>query len=123
MAFLNVSRVLRSPKFTDSITILRRTRSVNAYGEMSLTNEEFVDDAVVEGLNRNDLNLLPDSARLSNGIAVFYNGVLNLETETTYADVVVWNNKQYQVTQITEEWQNWGEGWLRALCIQVDAYA
>lgn len=122
MAFLDVTDVLRDPDFTDLITIISREDSINEYGEMVLEYSEGVEDyAVVEGVDKKTLDMLPDSARLRNPIVVFYNGVLNLETDTTYADIVVWNGKRYQVYLILEDFGNFGDGFVKAVCLQVDA--
>jgi len=123
MARINVSRILRSPQFTDDIVIYRRLAVVNEFGEEVLTDSDPINDvAVVQNASVNDLKFLPDSAELSNSIAVYYNGILNLETETTYADVIMWKGKRYQVENL-EAWDNWGQGFFKAICLQVDAYA
>ena len=122
MARINVSRILRSPRYADEIVIYRRTDVINEFGEFTPVDQDPITDvAVVENASVNDLKMLPDTAQLDNTIAVFYNGLLNLETSDTYADIVLWKGKRYQV-QTVKDWSNWGQGYVRAICQQVDAY-
>lgn len=122
MARINVSRILRSPRYTDTIVIYRRMDVINGYGEFTPVDQEPITDiAVVQNASVNDLKMLPDSAQLDNTISVIYNGLLNLETEDTYADIVLWQGKRYQV-QYIKDWDNWGQGFIKAICQQVDAY-
>ena len=123
MATLDVSRFLRNPQFADTITIIRRTDSINQHGEMTLTSDAGTQDiAVVQGIDKDTLEMLPDSARLHNSIVVFYNGRLNLQTSTTYADIVVWKGKYYEADTIVEDFGNYGKGFVKVVCVMVDAY-
>jgi hypothetical protein len=123
MARINVSRILRSPRYTDEILIYRRIDVINEFGEFTPVDQDPITDiAVVENASVNDLKMLPDTATLDNTILVIYNGLLNLETEDTYADIVLWKGKRYQVRDV-KDWSNWGQGFIKAICQQVDAYA
>jgi hypothetical protein len=72
--------------------------------------------AVVQGANTETLERVPEGARLSDLIDVYYKGVLHAESPSGYADVIVFGGKRYQVFQVIEDFVNFGAGFTKAVC-------
>jgi hypothetical protein len=116
MALIDVSELLTNPDFTNTVTLIRRASSVNSYGENVLTETSSSITAVVQGANTETLERVPEGARLSDLIDVYYKGVLHAESQSGYADVIVFGGKRYQVFQVIEDFMNFGAGFTKAVC-------
>jgi hypothetical protein len=116
MALIDVSELLTDPDFTNTVTLIRRASSVNSYGENVLTETSSSITAVVQGANTETLERVPEGARLSDLIDVYYKGVLHAESQSGYADVIVFGGKRYQVFQVIEDFMNFGAGFTKAVC-------
>ena len=66
--------------------------------------------------DKNALLRLPESVQLRDVINVWYRGVLNVESTRNYADVVVWNESRYTVTEVSK-FRNYGSGYTKAICV------
>lgn len=116
MAQVDVSFLLSDPDFTDTVTLIRRAVTINGYGEGVLTETPSTITAVVQGANTETLERMPEGARLSDLIEVYYRGALTVEQPSGYADVIVWNGRRYQVFEVTEDYMNHGTGYTHAIC-------
>src|SRR5690606_3527174 len=103
--------------FTDQVTLITRAYSVNAYGEGQITETSSTITAVVQGPSTETLTRLPEAARLSDAIEVWYQGALTAESSGGYADVIVWHGKRFQVKTVTEDFSSWGRGYTHAICL------
>lgn len=117
MALIDVSDLLRDPDFTNVVTLIRRSVAINAHGENVMTETPCYITAVVQGNDTETLEKLPEGASLSDAITVYYRGTLTAERPGGYADIIVWNGLRYQVKSVTEDFQNYGAGFTKALCI------
>lgn len=117
MALIDVSDLLRDPDFTNIVTLIRRMVSINQYGENEIIETPCYITAVVQGDNTETLEKLPEGARLSDAITVYYRGTLTAETPGGYADIIVWQGRRYQVREVTEDFQNYGAGFTKAICV------
>jgi hypothetical protein len=59
---------------------------------------------------------VPEGARLSDLIDVYYKGQLTAESPGGYADIIVWQGKRYQVFEVVEDFMNYGAGFTKAVC-------
>lgn len=116
MALIDVSDLLTDPDFADTVTLITRASTVNSYGEHVITETETEIVAVVQGVDMETLAKLPDGARLSHMITVYYRGTLTAGRADGYSDIIVWRGKRYQVTEINEDFRNYGAGFTEALC-------
>lgn len=123
MARIDVSDILADPDFLDSLTLIRRSSSVNEYGEHVMTESSCFIRASVQSVGTEDLQRLPEGARLQDVITVYYRGELMPERKNGYADVLVWGGKRYQVAGIDENFINFGRGFTKAMCRMEDANA
>lgn len=116
MALIDVTDLLTDPDFTDPITIISRTSTVDAHGENQLADTSRAAVAVVEAASGETLKRLPAGAVVSDYITVYTNEHLVADSPGGYADVVQWQGKRYQV-QVVTDWTNWGPGWTQADCL------
>lgn len=117
MALIDVSDLLRDPDFTNVVTLIRRSVSINTHGENVMSETSCPIVASVQGLNSEDIVKLPEGARLSDVITVFYRGDLQPESKGGYSDIIVWQGRRYQVKTIDENFINFGAGFTRAICV------
>ena len=122
MALLDVSGLLLDPDFTNVVTLIKRLATVNQHGETVLTETPCYITAVVQGDNTEVLERLPQGARLSDMITVYYRGQLQAESEGGYADIIVWGGKRYQVKEVSEDFMNYGAGFTKAFCMLEPAH-
>lgn len=116
MALIDVSELLTDPDFTSTVTLIRRASTVNTYGENVMTETQSTITAVVQGANAESLERVPEGARLSDLIDVYYKGQLTAESPSGYADIIVWQGKRYQVFEVVEDFMNYGAGFTKAVC-------
>lgn len=116
MALIDVSELLTDPDFTNTVTLIRRASTVNTYGENAMTETQSTITAVVQGANTESLERVPEGARLSDLIDVYYKGQLTAESPSGYADIIVWGGKRYQVFEVVEDFMNFGAGFTKAVC-------
>ena len=116
MALIDVSELLTDPDFTNTVTLIRRASTVNTYGENIMTETQSTITAVVQGANTESLERVPEGARLSDLIDVYYKGQLTAESPSGYADIIVWGGKRYQVFEVVEDFMNFGAGFTKAVC-------
>ena len=117
MALIDVSDLLRDPDFTNVVTLIRRSSSINDFGEQVLTETPCNIVASVQGINAEDITRLPEGARLSDVITVYYRGDLQPESKGGYSDLIIWQGRRYTVKTIDENFINFGAGFTRAICV------
>lgn len=120
MARLSVPDLLIDPDFTDQVGLLRRTVTVDNYGEAVLAETATTITAVVQGVGTEMLDRLPQGAVLSDYIEVWHKGKLHAQSNGGAADVIVWAGQRWQVMEVTEDFMNHPAGYCRATC-QVEA--
>jgi galactose-6-phosphate isomerase len=117
MALIDVSELLTDPDFTNTVTLIRRSSTVDTYGENTMVETSSSITAVVQGAaNTESLERVPEGARLSDLIDVYYKGQLTAESPGGYADIIVWQGKRYQVFEVVEDFTNYGAGFTKAVC-------
>jgi hypothetical protein len=118
VALIDTSFMLTDPDFTDNFTLVKRGVSVNSLGEtvLSVTSSAVVTGVVQSG-DTDDLVLAPTGATLSDIITVYYRGELSVERINGYSDVIIWKGRRYTVQDIVGDWNNWGQGFTKVLCV------
>lgn len=117
MALLDVSEVLSDPIFYEPVSLIRRSSSVNGYGENVLAEKTVVISAVVQPASNQDLKLLPEAAQSSGAIVVYSRVKQESESNLGYSDVILWGSLRYQVLSV-ENYSNWGTGYTKAIATQ-----
>ncbi len=120
MPLLDVSEVLADPMFADTITVQRVVETVDAKGRSQATPQTFSNiPAVVTAATGDALQLLPETARMSGNILVHTTFILAATSDTTRADVIVWQGRSYTVT-LLNDWSTYGAGFHMAVCTLKD---
>lgn len=117
MAGIDTSDLLFDPDFMDFVYLIRRVSAVNSKGVNELIETLLPKNVLMSVHNGagNFLKRLPDSARLTKSINVYYHGTLIDATTTNYCDVIIWRNQRYLVS-VVDSFENWGAGYCHALC-------
>lgn len=118
MANIDVSDLLLDPDFVSTVTLIRRAAAVNGHGENELTETAVPNQLMsVQGAKEESLMRMPEGARLTDIITVYYRGQLTAEAENGYGDVILWNGKRYQVKVVPNNFMNFGAGYTMADCL------
>ena len=117
MAQIDVSELLVDPDFTDRVTRIQRSSSVNGFGEHVLVETPSPIIAVVQSGDTDELTRMPDGLRLADIITVYYRGELSLESPGGYADVIVWRGNRYVAKEMIQQNLNYGAGFTQAMCL------
>lgn len=119
MALIDVSELMVDPDFADEIQIVRSIQSVDATGLAQRAQQTYDAIGVVQAGSGDQLELLPESQRTKSNMTVYTQFQLQEATDTTEADVVLWQGKSYRV-MVTSQWTNWGGGYTQATCQLID---
>ena len=115
MARIDVSFLLKDPDFVNSISIVRRTTTVNDFGENELTEETISAIASVQAADGKTLLSLPETARLEDYKNIYTKTKLIADETGKYSDIIIWEGNRYQLIKIYP-WGNFGQGWYKGLC-------
>ena len=116
MAKLEVPNIILDPDFCDDATLIRRASTVNEYGEQVLSETEHAIKLVVQKVLPETLSKLPEAARLSQLITVYYKGELQVEGQGEYADVIVIDGYRYEAISIDDGFSSLPQGYTAATC-------
>lgn len=116
MGEVDVTDLLVDPTFTDSISIINRTPTVNAFGENSLAEVTVNTIGVVQPATGKTIQRLPEALRVANISSFWVRGTIVADGTSEYPDLLVFNGKRYQV-QSVNDWTNWGGGWCEGTCV------
>jgi hypothetical protein len=115
MALIDVSFLLKDPDFCDNIQIINRDSSVNQYGEHVLTESAPIDAvAVIQPAPSEALARLPDGTKLKDAIVIYYAGILTVEGENGYSDIIITRGNRYTLHKEPEDFLNYGGGFVVA---------
>lgn len=119
MALIDVTDLLGDPDFVDSdAQLIRRTVTINSFGENVITEAAPVSIvASIQAGAGQQLDRLPESARLRDFITVYCDVQLTAESVGGYCDVIVWDGARWLV-QIVTDYHNYGAGYFEAVCIK-----
>jgi hypothetical protein len=114
MAGIDVSELLNDPDFTDKVTLITRALTL-VDGRTSLVENIIPNLSMsIQPASGSDLKKLPEGARGSEALAVWYQGELASLRQNGYSDIIVWNNKRYEVQHV-EPYGNWGNGYYKGI--------
>lgn len=112
MALIDVSELMSDPDFIDDFQIVRRSATVNNYGENEITENTINANGSIQSGNGDTLKRLPDGVQLSDVVTIYSNFPIYAERKDNYADIVIICGERYQVVLVTP-WRNWGTGYNR----------
>lgn len=116
MALIDVSELMLDPDFISSFNIVRRTPTVNSFGENSLA-EVLIQNVKgsVQAVGKETAERLPEGINLKDFITIFTKTPVRADAVNGYPDVIIWEGLRYQVYQVLP-WSNFGAGWYMVDC-------
>lgn len=124
MALIDTSFLLLDPDFTsEPVALITRASAVNEWGE-HVVDESAPQPivAAVQPASSEDLQKLPEGARLADAIDVWYRGVLAVERPDGYADIILWRGQRFIVKSV-DDWMMNGTGYCKAICVLEELHA
>lgn len=110
MATLDVSWVLGDANFASPFTLITRAETINRFGENVIEEKSESAVGVVQAATADVMNILPQGAYPTDYIKVWYTKGLRPNEH-----VILWCGRRYAVENV-QEWLNYGEGYVCALC-------
>lgn len=105
MARIDVSELMTDPDFVNAFTLVRRTPTVNDFGENTFTEVLSVAIGSVQSPGKETLQRLPEGVKLSNVKTIYTKAVM-----TANQDQIVWEGQRYNIYSVLP-WGNFGNGW------------
>lgn len=115
MATLDVSRVLRNPRFRSPITVCRRTYDINDYGRTVTKETSETVQAVVQPAGEHDLERLPEGDRVAGTIKVYCEMPLTVRADGCLPDEIIWRGLRH-IVKSCDAWL-YGPGFYVALAV------
>jgi hypothetical protein len=125
MPLIDVTDVLSSLDIAQqSFTIVRRTETVNQYGESTTVNVSIQVIGAVQPLGENATIREEMYTTASNGITVWtttpiFNAGRDVGGVKYQPDLILWDGTHYLV-RVLEPWSDYGAGFFKAECSQIE---
>lgn len=117
MANVDVSFLVTDPDFADPIKVIRKTQSLNDYGEAVYTEKTYSLTGVVQPITGEALERLPEGARQNGAVTVWTQFEFQTQATGGHADTLIWKGKRWQALS-NAPWTNFGNGYTETICIQ-----
>lgn len=114
---VDVSSVLADPDFVGPITHIRRTATVNGFGENVLAESGSPAYGSVQPASGRTLQRLPEALRVADVSSFWLKGKITADGCSRYPDIIVSKGQRYAV-QVVFDWTSWGEGWCEGTCVR-----
>lgn len=119
MPLLDVSEVIDDPDFADTVTITRKTATVDTRGRANFVTSTYPNVvAVVVAASKAELVRTPEGEMTAGDILVVTKFTLSSGEGAETADIVDWNGRAYTVVQ-TDDYSRFGVGFIAATCKQM----
>jgi len=115
MPLLDVTEILSDPDFADTITVTRSSETGFDHGRPIVTTQTFQNVTAVVTAGQGDiLKYFPEMANILGAILIHTMFRLTSASDTTQADTVTWQGRDYQVTGLND-WSTFGAGFIMAV--------
>lgn len=115
MPLLDVTEILSDPDFADTITVTRAVETTDGHGRAQTTTQAFPNIVAVVTAGQGDvLKYFPEMANISGAVLIHTTFRLTSTSETTQADTVTWQGRDYQITDLND-WSTFGAGFIMAV--------
>jgi hypothetical protein len=123
MPLLDVTEILDDPSFSaepGTVQVVRNVETIDQFGRVQLS-PTTIDissppySTIVTPSKGADLVFMPDVGRVTGAIDVYSTFRLNVETDTTAPDTVVWESKLWTVRTV-QDFSPFGRGFVAATC-------
>jgi hypothetical protein len=110
MARIDVSELMLDPDFVMNFTIVRRTSTVNNFGENVLAETTVSAVGSIQAATGETAKRLPDGVQLSKFKTIFTKAVIRADSAGQYQDQIEYKSQRYNVFQVLP-WEDFGAGW------------
>jgi len=114
---IDVSDIVSDPDFTQTITQVVRSETVNDFGESIITSVSSLINAVVTSPNSQELLMFDDATAYKDVIRVTTVSRLNADSVGKQPDLIIYHGENYKVA-VTNDYSDFG--YTRALCTLID---
>ena len=115
MPLLDVTDVLSDPDFADTITVTRQVETVDGHGRGQIGPQTFSNVTAVVTAGQGDvLKYFPEMVNVRGAVLIHTTFRLISASETTQADLVTWEGRTYQITELND-WSTFGAGFIMAV--------
>ena len=116
MGLLDITRVVRSPRFSKRITVERRESTVSSQGLVTITTVTLTPVGSIQAGNSQAFLQSPDLQSARTTITVYcYQERLFDQVTAHQPDFILHLGNRYQVKKVND-WTLWGPGWCVAEC-------
>lgn len=120
MGRLNVTRVIRSPRFSKTLNVTRRATTVNQQGLTEIVETTLTPRGVVLAGSTPPFVQETDYQHAQNNLTVYVYKERLLDPATSHQpDIVNHAGNRYVVRRVYD-WLEWGAGWCAAECELLD---
>lgn len=114
MPTLNVSSVLKDPRFKDKMLRRRNVQIIENGRAQNIPRDDII-EGVVTNNNGDELERLPDGSRVSGAINVHTQCDLISGADGRDADEICYQNRWYTVINVVS-YSQYGDGFKRCIC-------
>lgn len=114
---LNVSDIVSDPDFTQPVTRVVRTETVNNYGESVIASSQSTIQAVVTSPSVQELLRFDDATAYKDAIKVTTASRLNADSVGLQADLILYHGETY-IVAVSNDYSDFG--YTRAICFLID---
>jgi len=114
---IDVSDIVSDTDFTQTITRVVRSETINSFGESVITSSNLLIDAVVTSPSTQELLMFPDATAYKDMIRVTTVSRLNSDSVGKQPDLIIYHGENYKVA-VTNDYSDFG--YTRALCTLID---
>lgn len=116
MAQIDVTDLMVDPDFVDTISIVSRVPTVDAYGQQTLADTTVVTVGSVQPADQRTVQKMPEAMRVENLSSFWVKGIITASSSGQYSSVLVFQGTRYQVKWV-EGWSNFGAGYCEGVCV------
>jgi len=127
MPMIDISTALTSLMFVDVFQVIRRTETIDQYGESTVTTQTFFPVyGSVQAASNNDLKRLPDEQHQGKNISVVTKFPLQGVVAGYQPDIIQWPmnnggaNADSFVLAYLDDYSQFAQGFVQAICHSID---
>lgn len=117
MPTIDVSDIVSDPDFAESFTLLRSTGGAyDSSGEYQDSKTSTPMYGVIEEINSDDLDQVPEGDRIMGAITVWSPQQMNATSTAGISDIVVWHGQNWRVAKT---WDRSTDGFWKAIAVRM----
>jgi len=113
---IDVSQLMLDPDFVQPLTLVRRTETVNNFGQNVIAESPKSTFGCVQPISGKTLMRIPEALRVANVQEFWLKETIVSGVGSQYPDIIVKNGVRFAV-QVIFDWSDWGQGWTQGTCV------